>query len=376
MTDDTVRIHASLREQPYDRERTLDWLTALLPVAIVAALYYRLYAAALAVVSVGGYLMAAVLLAWATGRDLREMRVLPALLSGLLAAFFLPALAPLWAAALFGALAATAEVGLDRLRKLWKIECVAMPTAHPVALAYLVTRALFPAAFTAATMPAQFSQAADRITVTPLAALRGEEMSLEWWRLFFGVHAGAVGETCTAALLLCAAYLLIRRRIRLVAPGTLLAVVTLLSWVIWGEPLYALLGGSLVLAALLLADETYAPVAPLDQTVVGVVAAVITVLVRRFGAWDEGVVLGVAVVQLLVPALPFVYRFCAFVWRHVAAWTSRAWAWARPYIVRFLSFAASKIAVAARAFWRWSCRAAKATWDRIKNFSNKRKNNG
>lgn len=375
MTDDALHIHPRLRDHGYDRERVLDWLTALLPPTIVAVLYFGWQAAALAVVAVGGYLMAAYLLAWATKREPADLRFAPAALGGLLAAFFLSACAPLWAAALFGALTA-AVGGLSALaRERWKSDRFALPTVHPVVLAYVVMRLVFPSVFGAYTMPAQFSEAEGTIAATPLAALRGEEMSLELWQLFFGVHAGAIGEICTAALLLAATYLLLRRRIRLIAPACLLATVALLSWAIWGAPLYALLAGSLVLAAVLFADKTHTPAAPLDQAVIGVVAAVITVLMRRFGGWGEGAVVGVAAAQLLVPALPYIYRFCTFTWTHIAAWTTRAWLWAKPYIVRFLSFMAAKITAGAAAAWRGIRRSAKFALQKIKNLFDKRKNN-
>ena len=375
MADDSLHIHPCLRDCGYDRERVFDWLTALLPPMIMAVLYFRWKAAALSVVAVGGYLMAAYLLVWATKHEQTKLHVAPAALSGLLTAFFLPACAPLWTAALFGALTVAFEWLSTLIRKHRKINRFALPTVHPVVLAYVGMRLVFPMVFSAYTMPAQFSEADGMVAATPLVALRGEEVSIELWQLFFGVRAGAIGEICVAALLLTALYLLLRRRIRLIAPACLLATVALLSWAIWGAPLYALLAGSLVLAALLFADKAYTPSAALDQTVIGVVAAVVTVLIRRFGNWDEGAVVGVLVAQLLVPFLPFIYRFCRFAWAHIAEWTMRAWVWAKPYLMRLAAFLWANGKAAAKVVRATVCRGFRAAISFIKERIIKSKNN-
>lgn len=46
----------------YDRERTLDWLTALFPPALMAVFYFRWQAVGLMLLAVAGYLAAAILL--------------------------------------------------------------------------------------------------------------------------------------------------------------------------------------------------------------------------------------------------------------------------------------------------------------------------
>ncbi len=375
MSEDTLRVHPSLRAP--ERERVLDWLTALLPLLIISVLYYRGQALALQVTAVGGWLMASLLLAWAVKTPWAELRVAPALLCGLLVAFCLPASAPWWLAALLGGIAAAADAFpalIGRVRPDWRL---AQPLVQPVLLAYLLVRIVFPAHFTDYTMPVQFIPVDGVAGATPLAALRGGEAA-DLWQLLFGIHAGAIGEGCAVAILLGALYLVLRRRVRLIAPACLLATVALLSWILWGAvgyALYALLAGGVLLAALLFADKATAPAAPCDQIVIGVVAGIITVLVRRFGGWAEGVAVGVLAAQALAPLLPFVYKACRIVWAHLARWVCVVRVWAKPYLVRLFRFAGTHIAAGARWLWAAICRGVKALVARIKDLLQKRKNN-
>ena len=365
---DTLRVNPRLCDT--ERERMLDWLTALLPLWLISFLYFGAQALALQATAVGGYLMAALLLGYAVKTPAAFLRVAHAMPVGLLAAFCLPAGAAWWLSALMGGLAAGMDVLpslVSRVRPSWHL---ARPLVHPVLTAFLLARLVFPAQFARYTMPEQYIPLDGVSGATPLAALQSGN-AVEWWKLLFGIHAGAVGEICAAAILLGALYLILRRRLRLVAPACLLATVALLSWILWGAigwALYALLGGGLLLAALLFADNATAPAAPRDQIVIGVFAGVITVLIRRFGGWTEGVAVGVLAAQILVPFLPFVYKISGIVWAAVSRWARAAWCWAKPY---FFRFAGAKIA----AIWRRICRGAKALLARITTLLKKRKNN-
>lgn len=375
MESDTLRVHPSLRDP--DRERVLDWLTALLPLLIVSVIYYRGQALALHVTAVGGYLMAALLLAWAMKAPWTELRVAPAVVGGLLAAFCLPAGAPGWLAALFGGIVAVAQTVpalIGRVKPDWRLT---QPLVHPVLLAFLLVRIVFPAHFADYTMPAQFIPVDGVAGATPLSALRGGEVA-DFWQLLFGIHAGAIGEGCVAAILLGALFLILRRRVRLIAPATLIVTVALFSWVFWGTigyALYSILAGGVLLAALLFADKTTAPDAPRDQIVVGVVAGVITVLIRRFSGWAEGAAVGVLAAQAVVPLLPFVYKVCRIAWTHLARWSRAAWIWMKPHLMRLFRFVGAHIAVGAHRLWAAICLCGKALFARIKDLLQKRKNN-
>jgi electron transport complex protein RnfD len=373
MENDTLRIHPALTDP--DHERTLDWLTALLPLLLTSVIYYRGQALALHVTATGGYLMATLLLGWASKTPWTALRIAPALLCGLMAAFCLPATAPWWLAALLGGVAAAAQSApafIARVKPTWRI---AQPLVHPVLLAYLLIRLFFAAHLDDYTLPVQFIPVDGVASATPLAALSGGEPET-LWRLLFGIHAGTIGEGCAVAILFSAAYLILRRRIRLIAPACLIATVAILSWPLWGAigyTLYAVLAGGLLLAALLFSDACLVPAAPRDQIVIGVIAGVITVLIRRIGGWAEGAAVGVLVAQALVPFLPSIYKLCRIAWTHIARLARATWTWAKPYLLRFSRFAWLKIVAGAGWLWTQIRRGAKAAFARIRDLLQKKK---
>ncbi len=303
-----------------DREHTADWAMALVPTAMMAVLYYRLVAVVFMTVAVGGALAAAYLLLWCTGR--REFVSLwGAVTGGVLAACCLPATAPWWLPALMGGAVAAATVGVSYTRP-WRL------TFHPALLVLVLVRMALPSVFDRYTVPLQYVSV-DDVAVTPLALVKAQAALPEWWRLLFGVHAAAIGEGCAVAILLGFLVLALRRRVRLIAPACLLLTVFGLSWAVYGTASVAaalLLSGGCLLGAWMLSDTVYAPATAADQAVVGVVAGVVTVLVRRFGPWDEGIALGVIAGQALVPVLPYVYRGLAMGWQRFWPLCGRVWA--------------------------------------------------
>lgn len=291
----------------HDRERALDWMTALSPVLLMALCYFRWQAAGLVLLAVAGYLTAAALLQWA---GLQSCRTAPAMVTGMLAAFCLPATAPLWSAGLTGAFAAVVAALPVVLSRYFPGRAFSRPLLCPALCGYLAVRLLFPGAVTAFVMPAQWA-AMDGVTAaTPLAAFFDPTMAISRTRLFLGLHAGAIGEGCVPVILLAALYLLLRRRLRLIAPGAMLATVSLLSWFVWGSPLYGILAGGTMLAALLLADRVFAPEHKGVQAVAGVVAGGVTVLLRGLAHMD-GSAVGVLAACLLSPLYPPLLRLAA-----------------------------------------------------------------
>ncbi len=304
-----------------DAQRELDWLTALVPILLTALVYYRLPAALLALTAIGGSLMAEYLLHWATKETMPAPSLPRAALTGLLLAFCLPAAAPLWLAALGGglsALFAALPPFVQTKKPRW-----ALPVLHPVLPSFLLLRAVFPSLFATLTMPAQWAGIDTLSSATPLAALSGQVYPIEGWQLFFGIYPAAIGEGCTAAILLAATYLLLRRRIEPVAPICLLGTVALLSRVLCGSYGYALLAGGVALTALLLADTAYSPARCRDRVLLGVLAGALTVALRRWGFWAEGVTLATVVARLLVPLYPRFFALCGRGWQGLKSLVSK-----------------------------------------------------
>ena len=139
---------------------------------------------------------------------------------------------------------------------------------------------------------------ADAVTAaTPLANMHQGIMCEETiGQLFIGTVGGCIGETSALALLLGLVYLLYRKvitaRIPLVYIGTV-AVLTFLfpmgnDRIAWMAA--QIFGGGLMLGAIFMAtDYVTSPVTKLGQTVYAVGCGLLTVLIRYFGGYNEGV---------------------------------------------------------------------------------------
>lgn len=329
-----------------ERERMLDWMTAASPLLLIALLYYRWQAAGLMLMAAAGYAAASALLQWA---GLARCTGTTAVTVGLWTAFLLPA-APLWVAGVAGIVAGLAAV-LPTVSARWIPRFpVRLP---PMLVGYAVVWLAFPAYVRAYTWPAQWAPLAAESVTTPLLPLLIPE-AYPRLHLLWGICEGAIGEGCIPVVLMAAVYLLIRRRLRLIAPGAMLATVALLSWMVWGAPLRGILVGCTVLAALLLADRDCAPEAYGPQAVAGVVAGGVAVLLRA-AMGQDGCAVGVLLACLLSPLYPAFLRLCrrgaVWLWGVICRYVPPAsrWLWAqmrRGYaaIVAFLreKFAKSK----------------------------------
>ena len=132
------------------------------------------------------------------------------------------------------------------------------------------------------------------------ASLTGAE-PLSYWKLFLGFHAGAIGETCSLALLLGLVYLLVRRVITWHIPVSFVGTVALLSLIFGADPLEQVLSGGLLIGAIFMAtDYVTSPATPLGRIVFGVGCGAITTLIRLAGH-TEGVSYAILVMNLLCP---------------------------------------------------------------------------
>ena len=139
---------------------------------------------------------------------------------------------------------------------------------------------------------------ADAVTAaTPLANMHQgimcEESIME---LFIGTVGGCIGETSALALLIGFAYLLYRKVITARIPLAYILTVAVLTFlfplgndrIAW--MLAQVFGGGLMLGAIFMAtDYVTSPVTKLGQTVYGIGCGLLTVLIRYFGGYNEGV---------------------------------------------------------------------------------------
>ena len=141
--------------------------------------------------------------------------------------------------------------------------------------------------------------AADAVTAaTPMASLhQGTLPDLTLKEMLAGAHGGSMGETAAAALIIGGIYLLMRKVITLRIPllyiGTV-AVLTFLFPLGGNDPLdwmlYQLLSGGLLLGAIFMAtDYVTSPVTPRGQIIYAIGCGALTVFLRYFGVYPEGV---------------------------------------------------------------------------------------
>lgn len=125
-----------------------------------------------------------------------------------------------------------------------------------------------------------------------------------YWNLFIGNHAGCIGETCIAAILVSAIFLLITNVIDWRAPLTMLGTCLILSAIAGNDVLYTLMNGGLLFGAVFMAtDYTTAPVTKPGRLIFGAGCGLITFLIRQFGGYPEGVMFSILIMNSIVPFL-------------------------------------------------------------------------
>ena len=144
---------------------------------------------------------------------------------------------------------------------------------------------------------------------TPLSDLhQGVIPNLDLPELFVGAHSGNMGEVSSVALLLGGIYLICRKVIPLRIPLFYVGAVALLTWLFplnGNDPvdwmLCHLLSGGLLLGAFFMAtDSVTSPVTPLGQIFYAVGCGGLTVFLRYFGAYPEGVCFAILIMNAFV----------------------------------------------------------------------------
>ena len=282
----TVSSSPHIKRPDTTRGIMSDVVIALAPAATYGCILFGLRALAILITSVG----VAILSEFLWNKALKKpntIKDMSAVVTGLLLGMNLPPTLPLWQAAI-GSVAAIIVVkqmfgGLGH------------NFANPAIAARIMLLVSFPAAMTRFTEPVS-----DAVTsATPLAGTAG---ALSFKALFFGMHAGSIGETSAFLLLVGGLYLVIRRVITPVIPVCFIGTVALLSLIAGENVMLSVFGGGLILGAVFMAtDYTTSPTTPLGKAVFAVGCGIITFVIRKFGALPEGVSYSILLMNILVP---------------------------------------------------------------------------
>lgn len=153
------------------------------------------------------------------------------------------------------------------------------------------------------------SSSADIIaSATPLSSLKQTgELGTTVFDLFIGNIGGCIGEVSSLFLIVGGIYLLIRKVIRWETPvafiGTVAAIALIFPRV--GTPIESmavevLSGGVMICAIFMATDYTTTPVTSLGKIIFGIGCGLITMLIRHFGGYPEGVSFSILIMNLLV----------------------------------------------------------------------------
>ena len=214
---------------------------------------------------------------------------LSAVVTGVILAYNLPVSIPLWQA-VFGCLVAIVAV-----KQLFG--GIGKNFANPAITARIVMFLAFSKSMTAWVFPDAVSSA------TPLAMMANGE-SVDYLTLLLGNHGGCLGETSALALLIGFAYLLIRGVISWHTPVCFVGTVFVMSLILGQDAVGQILSGGLMLGAIFMAtDYSTTPSTDWGRVLFGIGAGLLTVLIRFYGAYAEGVSFAILFMNILTPYL-------------------------------------------------------------------------
>ena len=280
-------------------------LLSLAPVSFFAIYLYGFPALFTILVSIASAELAEFLFRKITGQVPRN-KDLSAAITGLLLALCLPPGTPLWMTAL-GAIFAIV-VAKEFFGGL------GANVFNPALIGRAFLLMSFPAALTTWSLPTGFVvSAADAIsTATPMAIIKtggafvslGNDYPEIIKTLFLGNHSGCIGESSILAILIGFVFLVCTRVIDWQTPVSMLATVFVLSFLLGRDPLIAVLGGGVAFGAVFMAtDYVTSPLTVKGKIIFGCGAGIITVLVRQWGAYPEGVTYSILIMNAVTPFL-------------------------------------------------------------------------
>lgn len=283
-----------------------DVILALLPAAGCAVWFFGMRAVWLIAVCVVSAVVTEALCRLAMKRE-GSIGDLSAVLTGLLLALNLPPDLPLWMAVVGSVFAITvAKQAFGGL---------GYNPFNPALSARAFMLISFTGAMTTWSYPNCYEAAAttcatpvDAVTcATPLALIKkGNVEQLDMLKnLLFGNAGGCIGETCAVALLIGAAYLLVRRVITWHIPVSFLVTVFVFAFFKGGvPPLFHVLSGGAILGACFMAtDYVTSPTTAKGKLVFGVGCGLLTMCIRSGGGYPEGVSFAILIMNAVTPLI-------------------------------------------------------------------------
>jgi electron transport complex protein RnfD len=277
-----------------------DVVIALSPACFLGIYYYGANAFYTITISVISALVAEYLYQKVTGKKV-TVHDLSAVITGLLLAFNLPPNVPFWLPVVGSVFAIVAVKQL--------FGGLGQNFVNPALAARAFLLASFPAVMTSWTLPPDAVSSATylaQIKMNPGFAPQGAD----YYALLFGKIGGCIGETSAVALILGGLYLIIRKIINWRVPVFYIGSFALFAFIFGRENffsvhlLFEILGGGLMMGAFFMAtDYATSPITPNGKIIMGIGCGFLTVLIRFYGGYPEGVSYAILIMNLFVPLI-------------------------------------------------------------------------
>lgn len=292
-------------------------IIALIPALVVSFLYFGLGSAVVCATSVA----ACVFFEWFINRYFVKNPSTSvcdgsAILTGLLLGFNLPSNLPVWII-IVGALVA---IGMGKMT----FGGLGSNVFNPALVGRCFLLVSFPAQMTSWPRIGQLSSYVDAETgATPLSIMKtaiksGDASALD--KLPDSLHlllgndamggAGTIGEVCALALLVGLAYMLWKRIITWHIPLSIIATVFVFSGLlhlwnpVYADPVAVILSGGLMLGAIFMAtDYVTSPMCHKGQLIYGVAIGFLTVVIRNWGSYPEGMSFAILIMNAFTPLI-------------------------------------------------------------------------
>lgn len=293
------------RSKTTTRNLMLDVLLALLPTLVASVVIF----------GVRSLLLCAVCIAACMGFEYLYRKLLglsftltdmSAAVTGLLLAFNLPVKLPLWMAVV------GCFVAIVIIKQLFG--GLGKNFANPAIVGRIVLLISFATPMTTWLLPKN-SITPDVVTgATPLSLLKETASALPTYlEMFLGQIGGSLGETCKLTLLIGGIYLVARKVITATEPLAFMATVFVLSWALGADPVFQLLAGGVILGAIFMGtDYVTTPTTETGKLLFGIGCGLITVVIRLYASYPEGVSFAILLMNILTPHIDNLTRIKAF----------------------------------------------------------------
>ncbi len=286
-----------------------DVVIALLPAVVVSVLFYGWSELLVLGVSVASCVLLEYLITKYLLKKPCSVCDFSAVVTGLLLALNLPSTTPWWVV-FIGAVVA---VGVAKMT----FGGLGQNLFNPAIVGRVFLLISFPTYMTDWTRPQGFiGGGLDAISgATPLGIVKEQGVAalegMDYMNMLFYNIGGSAGELSAIALILGFVYLLARRVIKPYITLSILATVAVFSGIFWAinpdvytDPAFNLLTGGLLLGSIFMAtDYVTSPMSNLGGVIFGVGIGVITMLIRYWGAYPEGVSFAILIMNSVVPLI-------------------------------------------------------------------------